>query len=297
MPVDGLPSAVETVMIQMLEQNVLSSWKITGGQQYATISLHFKVNMAGQSGVTVQNGTMQYRSKPPSAVTRDKNRMQNWRSKQDVQNYGYLENASLTKNASTQKDIICSTEGTEGSVSHISIQTEERSVLHNPDGQSEDMTSLLSSDPVHDTAPKQMDINIASTETGIVITEKEDSDIADLSSDDIVSLDLPDICMCSVCHKEFQSGMWWKCTKCVVDVCEDCVRNGRHGSHQNRLHKFRKPAMTDSYCDSCGLEFKTRQAKYYMCVSCDNYALCQICMKENMHNQHLLTMKCRSQVT
>ena len=129
-------------------------------------------------------------------------------------------------------------------MSHMAIQTEERSVLHNPDGQSEDMTGLLSSDPhhKHDTTPKQMDINIASAETGtyIVDIENEPSVISDTSSDEPVLLDLPNTCMCSCCHKEIQHDMWWRCTNCINDICEDCVKKGKHGTHQNQLHKFTK---------------------------------------------------------
>ena len=291
MPVEGLPSAVETIMVQMLEENILSSWKVTGGQQYATISLHFKVNMADQPGMTSHTGIRQYRTKPPSAVKRDKKRLDTLKSRQEVQNYGHLDNEN------SQKDITFQSEGTKDTAFHIATQTEERShtpVLYNVDGQSVDMVGLHSSDPDHryDTT-QQLDINSASTCAGIQTLDHEDVQLDITDSED----DFQNTGMCFCCEKDIKSGMWWKCTSCVSDICEDCVENGKHHKHQDQLHKFVKPANQDSYCDSCGLEFKTRQARYYMCVSCDNYALCQKCMKENMHKHHQLTMRCRSDVT
>ena len=62
MPVDGLPPAVETVLTQMLEENILSSWRITGGSKYATVSLHFRVSMAEQAEGISHIGNRQYRS-------------------------------------------------------------------------------------------------------------------------------------------------------------------------------------------------------------------------------------------
>ena len=298
MPVDGLPPAVETVLVQMLEQNILSSWRITGGDKYATVSLHFRVSMADQPGGMSHMENKQYRSKPPSAITRDRKRFNTWKFKQDEQKCDNLESVDFTNMNSVN------VEGSKGNgvaVAHISVQTDGRTLAPGAhlDGQSINSSGLDSGDLIsgHDiTGPsKQQDVNITSSDTHSLDCH-DDSSITETpnASTDEVLLDVP---LCDCCQNEVKSDSWWKCTKCICDICVDCVRNGGHSSHSDQLHKFTMPANSDSYCDSCGFEFKTRQAQYYMCISCENYALCQICNKDNMHQHHLMTMRCRGQVT
>ena len=295
MPVDGLPTAVETILAQMVDQNELSSWKITGGKYYATVALHFRVSMADPAQGTVLNGTKQYRSKPPSAITRDKNRLDKWRSKLDVQNSGQVDNVNLPGMDKVKSDIGQCSGGNEVTVAHISIQTDERSFAPGlpvgADG-SIDSDGLDSPDPILrcDTIvkPKQVDVNIDTSSTHDGNLDQVFLDTTDMHEND---MDLP---LCTDCQQVLQTNNWWKCTRCVTDICENCVKNGDHHTHIDQLHKFTLPTSLDSYCDSCGFEFKTRQAQYYMCVSCVNYTLCQMCMKCNAHGHHQLTLKCRS---
>ncbi len=147
---------------------------------------------------------------------------------------------------------------------------------------------------LHDitTTLKQQDVNIVqNTDSMEVISDITETPSTD---SDVISLDLP---LCKFCQKELKVDSWWKCTECIFDLCVDCIRNGLHSTHSDQMHKFTLPAKSDSYCDSCGFEFKTRQAQYYMCISCENYALCQKCNKDNMHHHHLMTLRCRGQVT
>ena len=268
MPVVGLPPAVETVMAQMLEQNILSSWKITGGKKYATVSLHFIVSMADQAegGSHIEN--RQYRSKPPSAITRDKRRISKWKSMQNGQKCEESGNVLCMDTKPDRKSNIETSEGTGVMVSHISVQTEDmlpEPGLHNAGGQSLHSNDLYSSDPISNqnittNTPKQQDILSISSGTPSD-TQNSDSevftDINRMPNTDEHSLDLP---LCECCQTEVKRDSWWRCTRCICDICDDCIRRGEHISHCNQLCKFIPPTNSDSFCDGCGFEFKTRQA-------------------------------------
>ena len=285
-------------MAQMLDQNVLTSYRITGGKHYATIQLHFRVtDMADQAAGISHNGTRLYRSKPPSAIARDKKRMELWNSKQEEQNCEQSESQqSGDINHSGLENIANSEDNGVITVSHICTQTDERSLLapelHNVEDHAIDRNSNLTHDPVNES--KHHDVNIRPCAQ---YSDSEDtiSDVTDVSHTDYVSMDLP--ILCESCNKECKTDSLWKCTRCICDICTDCVKNGKHGNHITQLHKFTIPANSDSYCDGCGFQFKTRQALYFMCTSCDNYALCQTCYKENLHSHHQFKRRIKGQVT
>ncbi len=68
MPVDGLPLAVETALMSLLEENTLSSWRIVGGERYAVLTLEFQVAISEQGERSGHSSVQRvgYRKKPPS---------------------------------------------------------------------------------------------------------------------------------------------------------------------------------------------------------------------------------------
>ena len=75
MPVSGLPVAVKNTLDALLQNYVVSSWKITGDRNNNTV---FIFRLTAQSSYTTSQPlglrTFHYRKKPPSQVLRDKRR-------------------------------------------------------------------------------------------------------------------------------------------------------------------------------------------------------------------------------
>ncbi len=67
MPVEGLPKILENTLDTLLEENLLSSWNIKGGQYFIQLNLRFTTasNQPSQREV-------KYRRAPPSQIARDR---------------------------------------------------------------------------------------------------------------------------------------------------------------------------------------------------------------------------------
>ena len=76
MPVSGLPPALENALEAIIDDNMLTSWRISGGSKFVNVSLRFQV--ADMTGSTVFNEPRTFRTKPPSQVKRDTTRRAKW---------------------------------------------------------------------------------------------------------------------------------------------------------------------------------------------------------------------------
>ena len=84
MPVAGLPPAVEAALNTLMEHNIMTSWRMTGGKNYTQITMRFSMaDMSGQPGEALHSSDVHYRRKPPSAVSRDAKRRQQWHNMND----------------------------------------------------------------------------------------------------------------------------------------------------------------------------------------------------------------------
>ncbi len=82
-PVIGLPKAVVAALDALLAENKLTSWNISGGYKNVTLKLRFA--RSHDHDDDYQPFQQTFRSKPPSAVARDKSRMQKWMREKDSQ--------------------------------------------------------------------------------------------------------------------------------------------------------------------------------------------------------------------
>ena len=80
MPVTGLPLAAEMALNALIGQNMLSSWRISGGNKFATVTLRFHMDK-GDNIDMVQS--VQYRKKTPSQIARDRKRQSNSQNKME----------------------------------------------------------------------------------------------------------------------------------------------------------------------------------------------------------------------
>ncbi len=77
MPVSGLPLALENMLKGLVEENKLTSWRVTGGKHVVGVSLRFSTADITGPGVSGAVGHS-YRSKPPSQKSRDTQRRNKW---------------------------------------------------------------------------------------------------------------------------------------------------------------------------------------------------------------------------
>ena len=103
MPVEGLPSALETTMEALMKDNKLCSWQIKGDDYGTQVIVRF-------SPAAMTDGTPMldyaYRRLSPSQMSRDRTRMSKYRDR--LRNGSYLsDNAHLMNNRiGTTNDIV-----------------------------------------------------------------------------------------------------------------------------------------------------------------------------------------------
>ncbi len=78
MPLQGLPFVLDNILAGLLAQNVLTTWKITGGDTFVNISLQFNIE---DNGSGMDNTQVTHRKTSPAQVARDSNRFTEWHAK------------------------------------------------------------------------------------------------------------------------------------------------------------------------------------------------------------------------
>ena len=74
MPISGLPVSLEAVLGSLLQQNSISSWKVTGTGAENTVVV---LRLTSQTHADIEPPTtLRYRKKPPSQLKRDRERLQ-----------------------------------------------------------------------------------------------------------------------------------------------------------------------------------------------------------------------------
>ncbi len=273
MPVHGLPCALETALNALVGENRLSSWKVTGGEVFCSVTLRFQQGSSMADHGTVGSIQSQsYRSKPPSAVKRDSQRKAKWNtSKQNIDR-----------------------KASEGSIlqdNSILLETtrKDNSELHTVKSQLGE--SRPSIDFVCDSGEGSMPLQPANT--GQVMTQDNvNIPSADQENIHVTQEENTDFYPCDVCKSNIPTKPKTVCFTCNYcndfAICSDCKNKGKHQEHSDQLHRFTVPNIGIScYCRSCGLVFHSNRTKLYDCSSCqDNYIICVKCFSENMHQRH-----------
>ena len=88
MPLQGLPSTLETILHSLLQENSLTSYKIEAGGTRTVVVLRLSTNQHGES--TGQTSSTTFRKKCPSQIARDKKRAEAYRNEQEKQASGEI---------------------------------------------------------------------------------------------------------------------------------------------------------------------------------------------------------------
>ena len=273
MPVTGLPLAAEMALNALIGQNMLSSWRISGGNKFATVTLRFHMDK-GDNIDMVQS--VQYRKKPPSQIARDRKRQSNPHNK--------MEGEKSNDNLDSENVDINYVNGTNEKLCEITSVEETGT----PTGNAAEI------DKSHVSQSNDLDVSaiqatIASSYSNL---DQRCADIISHLDNLSMTIENQEIvqneCVCNKCGKKLE-GSWKQCTQCIdFSLCHQCHSQGEHSIHSDQIHHFKAPKDMSSYCDSCGYEFRTRKAKYYLCPNllCENYILCLKCKAEHMHRKH-----------
>ncbi len=270
MPVHGLPCALETALNALVSENKLSSWKVTGGELFCSVTLRFQlVSSMADHGTVGSIQSQSYRSKPPSAVKRDSQRKAKWNASKQNANSG----ASVGSNS--KDNILIDTTGKDNSQS-CTVKSQLGKSGPSIDYVCEGGEGSMSLQPANTGQVMNHDnVNIPSADQEN-ITQEENSDFYP----------------CDVCKSPIPTKpktICFTCNQCNdFAICSDCKNKGRHQEHSDQLHRFSVPNIGIScYCRSCGLVFHSNRTKMYDCSRCqDNYILCVKCFSENMHKRH-----------
>ncbi len=262
MPVCGLPPALESMLNSLVGENKLTSWRISGERDFIGVSLRFHSIANGGTGVI---GEHVYRSKPPSQVSRDKQRRNNW---------------YVNKN---------------------SIQQQESAKRNNSFDKSDDTNvAKLGSEQNQSTitGSRHSMSNVLITSDDITLTQSphssgQDTKGHDMGQSESEVVNEPSHYPCDECRLPIPTKsktICYTCTHCEdFAICTECNDKGTHNKHSDQLHKFVIPDIDDNvYCRCCGHVFRTNQNKLYQCTACnDGYILCLKCHNEGMHRKHL----------
>lgn len=274
MPVSGLPPALEKALETFLVDNKLTSWRISGGDKFMSISMRFAV---ADISDCVFNGPKTYRAKTPSQVTRDNNRRTQWfagimqrdSNKMDKSDsFGDGTEKNMNNNDTCSAKVDC-----------FKIDTQSQTGVT--------QISHPSDQPQLEASKSNLPFNSKSADQN-VNTRKEDTSLNDSS----VSTVDPDSYSCDVCGKPISTNpgtICWTCSQCHdFAFCTDCHKNSLHGEHHDQTQQFIMPEINAScYCRSCGYEFRTNQNKLYECKKCvDIYIICTKCYNSGIHSKH-----------
>lgn len=280
MPVSGLPKAAEMALNALIEENILSSWKIAGGKTYSTVTLRF--SMAEYSGPIT---TAQYRKKSPSQVSRDRKRQSERRNVDKDMKIVNSETLDDENWDNTNLDLMTYIDQPVTESMASSEVKLDRSQASGQGSLDQNSGHVMMGQPDIDQGIINNDQNIAITgeisdSSHDVFTSEEEHSEGNVIGDSVSGF------MCDICEIDLSEN-WNRCTDCgIFDICKQCHDDNKHQQHVDQIHSFHSPADLSCHCDSCGYDFKTRKANYYLCQICDNYVLCIKCKNESMHRKH-----------
>ena len=262
MPVNGLPLTVENALSGLLVEGSISSWKITGGEKYAVLTLRFAMADHDQTGENCgqvkQSTVTQFRRKPPSQIKRDSTRRKVWQSSRDSD--ADKDNSDVESVFSDNVTLV----KTPPVVNSTNVPSSSEVISPGPELGSQPGGTLETDMPTLTHLPIMQNTNN-------IIPQSTDHK------------------QCKSCKSNLPKpgeNRWIKCTEEGCDICVLCHDRGRHDcfSHQDQLQEFTPPDPNcQSYCDGCGLEFRSHLNKYYMCNICENYTLCRLCHRKTLH--------------
>ena len=278
MPVVGLPPAVEAALSSLMAQNILTSWRITGGKSFAQLTLRFSMaDMSSLPGEGMNNG-VQYRRKPPSAIARDERRRQEWLKVADSDCHSnsmkrYDENNTQVQSESTV------THFTSGANIHV---TRSGSAM----GIDMDTPELPQSDLVTDVFTESENDN-KSVDTASTCSKLSSHTNSTACDGNVTNSGYT----CDICTEDIMDNTWFRCTRCVsdeddvYDLCKTCV--AMHSYHDSFIQKYDLPSDPDQYsCYSCGKIFMDNRSKVLKCTVCKFFIMCKRCEKEGKHGHH-----------
>ncbi len=205
MPVDGLPLAVETALMNLLEENNLSSWRIVGGERYAVLTLKFQVAMSEQGERSGHSSVQRvcYRKKPPSQVNKDKLRSQAWKAKSqtmDMKRTSEQTQVIINVSSDCPQLATSTTDNESGAVCLTSTVDTERSVTY-IDG-SNHLESINKQAKYSDTQSSSSDSDSRESE----------------GEEETYTVHYDDGCQAYLSSKS--GTKWWTCTDCDdFDLC------------------------------------------------------------------------------
>ena len=272
MPVSGMPLALGNALDALFDANKLSSWKINGGNAFTTVTLRFKMEDIPVN--TSQSVT--YRSKPPSAVSRDTERKVKWQAEKNI--YSRHQGGNLLSNNKT---------GVSSKLKTVSFIPESKSAESRSTAKPSQpvaSTSEVTSSPCtngQDSSTQKRQLR--SSVTAVPTEPNHNKHLEEV---------LPGHYPCDICGKNISTlpkTECWTCTECNdFAFCLECFNQGKHHEHLQHIHKFVVPPVDIScYCRSCGYTFPTNRNILIECTICsDNYILCLNCQKQGMHQKH-----------
>ena len=294
MPVTGLPVALETALVSLLDANKLSTWKITGGESHVAVTLRF--NMADKQTMTGESEPVHFKKMAPSQVRRNYQRRYQWIS---AKNNSMSGQNSISGNIHME-DTICSGNAInrhEQDLDHGSGSSIFGGMSETTKTAQTQMSHMSDQDTVID--PCDQNITIPKQTEPESLSDSEDSDHGDSSETSDDTLPVRTDGECDLCSKPFPiSQPIWTCTKCdSFAICTPCRRSSRYMTHHHpcesdQLHEYTVPGLVknDCNCDSCGTFISHHKSKVYECSICDNFILCPRCHQEGMHKYHLANM-------
>ncbi len=240
MPIFGLPKVVESAVNSLLESSHVSSWKLTGGDKYATITLRF--NMEGGSlGI---HGTQTYRKKAPSQVNRDTKRQQERMRKVEMevtQDHSSMdENNGLNNECSTVQNT-CTGEVTQ--LQSLAVKDPDIRIDCEIDSESDmsagsEISTGAEQSPTYTTQNK---LTAATVDTPyennnpVISQTLPQTDYKSPSSDQDVSVSGSGAFRCNICDKSL-TGSWKRCTSCnIFNICDTCYATDEHSHHETQI--------------------------------------------------------------
>ncbi len=292
MPVVGLPTAVEAALNSFLDQNMLSSWRITGGQKYSVITLRFDM-----ADITASHNSesQQYRRVPPSTRARNDRRKQQWlnRSKRDsiMESTSVKQNMKDNRNSQVIDSNVATLPGTckPGQAGENGATGQTVTVIQNSTdiaGQAEHPNKNNESTKL---SPSDREWICSGGES-----DEDDTPVSD--SEDAERSITPDTSLpnhnktCYHCKKKL-GKVWHVCTHCfdVSNICTHCVETHEVIHPKDQISKFVYPDddSNQPHCTCCGFVFGNNRLNVFKCKICKyKVQLCTKCKNSNMHKRH-----------
>ena len=287
-------------MDNLISEYGISTWKIFGGSEGATLSIRF--------GFPAANGgdNMQvYSKKSQGNIQRDIGRLEKWIDRKHAQFEGTTHDNTLTETKSSIE--IARNLDNDNGMDKCSTPVTGLHITH--DNTVGAMAFDVSSSQINDCDERisierevslEQDVTSQSQEvSACYVNNMGVSNDMDNANDGNAepskhskTYDMTGQCMGCGCDLSVLEHLY-TCTECSSDtdlkgVCCDCNREKAHGQHSGQLCYFTVPADDSALhcCFGCGHLFDKPSEYIYDCEKCDGYVLCLTCSYRKMHKKH-----------